>query len=166
MPHVLFICAANTCRSPAAEGLLRHTWRRRNTAGWTVGSAGTWATAGQPASAFSVQALAERGVDISNHRARKINETLLQEADLVLCMEWRHVKALQTEFPGRAAKIYTLGQMSGEKGGVPDPYGGALENYRKMAAELAALLDAGYNRIMTLAEENAAGRQAEITNLQ
>ena len=166
MPHVLFICTANICRSPVGEGLLRHTWQQHSVDGWTVGSAGTWAMAGQPASTFSVQAMAERGIDISRHRSREVNERLLQEADLVLCMEWRHVEALQVEFPGHAAKIYTLGQMSGEKGSVADPYGSTLENYRKMVAEVAALLDAGYDQIVTLAEENATKRQTEITNLQ
>jgi protein-tyrosine-phosphatase len=135
-------------------------------AGWTVGSVGTRAMTGQQAFAFSVQAMAERGIDISSHRSRAVNEMLLQEADLVLCMEWRHVEALRVEFPDHAAKIYTLGQMSGEKGSVADPYGSTLENYRKMVAEVAALLDAGYDQIVTLAEENATKRQTEITNLQ
>ena len=166
MPYVLLVCTANICRSPVGEGLLRHAWQQRGMAGWTVGSAGTWAMAGQPASTFSVQAMAERGIDISSHRSREVNEILLQKADLVLCMEWRHVEALQVEFPAHAAKIFTLGQMSGEKGGVADPYGSTLENYRKMVAEVAALLDAGYDQIVTLAEENAARRQTEITNLQ
>lgn len=166
MPRVLFICTANICRSPVGEGLLRHTWQQHSVDGWTVGSAGTWAMAGQPVSTFSVQAMAERGIDISRHRSRGVNEQLLQGADLVLCMEWRHVEALRVEFPDHAAKIYTLGQMSGEKGGVADPYGSTLENYRRMVAEVSALLDAGYDQIVMLAGENAARRQTEITNLQ
>ncbi len=166
MPHILLVCTANICRSPVGEGLLRHIFQQCGMAGWTVGSAGTWAMPGQSASAFSVQVMADRGIDISSHRSRKVNETLLQGADLVLCMEGRHVEALQIEFPGHAAKIYTLGQMSGEKGGVADPYGSTLENYRKMVKEVADLLNAGFDQIVTLAEENAARRQIEITTPQ
>ncbi|HID52744.1 MAG TPA: low molecular weight protein arginine phosphatase [Anaerolineae bacterium] len=166
MPHILFVCTANICRSPVGEGLLRHTFQQRGMVGWIVGSAGTCAMAGQQVSAFSVQAMAERGIDISSHCSRAVNEMLLQEADLVLCMEWRHVAALRGEFPDHATKIYTLGQMSGEKGGVADPYGSTLENYRRMVAEVSALLEAGFDQIVTLAGENAARRQTEITNLQ
>ncbi len=166
MPHILFVCTANICRSPVGEGLLRHLWQQRRVAGWSVGSAGTWAVTGQPASPYSVQVMAERGIDISRHRSRKLNDQLLQQTSLVLCMEWRHVATVQAEFPAHAAKIFTLGQMSGAKGDVADPYGSPLANYRKMAAEVAALLDAGYGRMMALAGENTAGGRAEITTLQ
>lgn len=68
-PFVLFVCSRNSARSQMAEGLLRHL------AGDSVevGSAGVEPGTLSP---FAVQALAERGIDISAQRAKSIREYL------------------------------------------------------------------------------------------
>ena len=97
MPHVLFICTANICRSPVAEGVLRRSLAERELTDWTVSSAGTWAMVARRASTNSIEVMAQRGVDINSHRARMVDEEILAEADLVLCMETGHVEALRAE---------------------------------------------------------------------
>ena len=102
--------------------------------------------------------MAERGLDISNHRARLINEDQLQEADLVLCMETGHVEALRAEFPVYADKIYLLTEMIGNQYSISDPYGGPLKAYQSMIAELTQIIDKGLDQIIALAEANAGPR--------
>lgn len=96
--------------------------------------------------------MAERGLAIGDHRSRRVTEELLDEADVVLGMTPHHVEALRLAFPRAAGRIHLLADMCGEWRGVVDPYGLSLAEYRATAAELARLIDAGYERIVALAE--------------
>lgn len=151
MPHILFVCTANICRSPVAEAVLRRRLRERGMADWTVGSAGTWAVQERGAAQNSVHVLAERGIDISDHRSRMVSREMLDEADLILCMESGHVEALKAEFPEVAHRIHLLSEMVGEGFGISDPYRGPLEEYQQMAVAVTDLIDRGLQRIVDLA---------------
>ncbi len=68
---VLLVCTANRCRSPMAAGLLMKAVADRLEAGkWSITSAGTWAEPNLPATALVTAVMAERGIDLSQHRAR------------------------------------------------------------------------------------------------
>ena len=97
------------------------------------------------------------GLDISDHMARMINLQLLDEADLVLCMEVGHAEALRAEFFNQANKVYLLTEMIGQSYSIKDPYGGPLIAYQQMASEIATIIDNGLDRIIELAEENSKG---------
>jgi protein-tyrosine phosphatase len=155
MPNVLVVCTANICRSPVAEALLRDRLQKREPNRWTVESAGTWAQIERGAAPNSIQLMAELGLDLTGHRARLIDETVLQTADLVLCMESGHAEALRTEFPSSAAKVYLLSTMVGQDYNIQDPYGLSIEAYRPMVAEITSIIDLGLDRIMELAWQNA-----------
>lgn len=157
MAHILVVCTANICRSPVAQALLRDRLAERGLEDWTVSSAGTWATVKRGASDNSVIVARDYGLDISDHMARMIERSYLEEADLVLCMEAGHAEALRAEFPDQAYKVHMITEMAGRSYSVYDPYGEPLIAYQRMAAELAGLIDGGMDRIVELAEENAAG---------
>ena len=57
MKTILFVCTGNVCRSPMAEGLLRHAMKERHDV--RIFSAGVGAIDGQPPSAHAVRALRE-----------------------------------------------------------------------------------------------------------
>jgi protein-tyrosine-phosphatase len=154
MPYILIVCTANVCRSPVAEALLRDRLHRSGREQWKVGSAGTWAHPGQHAAEFSTQLMGEQGLDIENHSSRIVTDTLLTTTDLVLCMEIGHAEALRAEFPHEQHKIYLLSDMSDRHYSVKDPYGGPLEAYQSMVAEVAGLIDEGMPRIIETASEN------------
>jgi protein-tyrosine-phosphatase len=159
MAHILIICTANICRSPVAEALLKDRLKRKGYDDWTVSSAGTWALTTRAAAHNSQIVSAQYGLDISDHISRMVEEAHLQEADLVLCMEESHVEALMDEFPDEAYKIYPITAMSGPTYSVNDPFGGSLIDYQVMIAELAKIIDKGFDRIVALAEENYALKQ-------
>ena len=152
MSHILIVCTANICRSPVGEGLLRQRLHERGLTDWTVSSAGTWAQVERSASQYSVEVMADQGIDISTHRARMIDAKLLKEADLVLCMESGHAEALRAEFPPYASNVYLFSEMIGKQYSISDPYGGSLDAYQAMAYELNRLVDEGLERIVELAE--------------
>jgi protein-tyrosine-phosphatase len=156
MAHILFICTANICRSPVAEALLKDRLKKNGYDDWSVSSAGTWSLTRSPAAQNSQMVSAQYGLDISDHISRMVEEAHLREADLILCMEEGHVEALKVEFPEQVHKIYPLTAMSGPTYSVNDPYGGPLLDYQVMIAELARIIDSGFDRIIELAEDNNA----------
>ena len=149
MPTILFVCTANICRSPVAEALFADWVRRQGLPGeWRVLSAGTWAQAGALASAYSREILAEQGLDLSGHRARRVEADLMAQADLVLCMTRSHAEALRAEFPPSAERIVLISSIGGFSYDVADPYGGSRRGYEEMVKELRDLVERGGPRVV------------------
>lgn len=147
--RILLVCTGNTCRSSMAAGLLRDLMKRRGRTDIEVMSAGTAAMAGDPAAAHAVTALGERGIDLADHRARRLTTYELDTADLVLTMTEGHKRSVLEMAPDAVGRVFTVKEAAalarGEKPGldsdVYDPVGGPLDLYRETAAELAALLE-------------------------
>lgn len=147
--HILFICTGNTCRSPMAEGWLRHI--AGESAGISVSSGGLYASDGERASCGAIRAMEKRGVDISGHRARTVTDDMLREADLVLCMSEGHCEALSKRVEG--GKLGTLlGEAYNIKGphaSIVDPYLGDDEAYEAACLEICGAVDVLFKRILT-----------------
>ena len=109
MTRVLVVCTGNVCRSPIAEGLLRAAFAERmGPDAPEVASAGTMGWTGSRADPSSIRAAAERGVDISGHRAREVSEDDVARADLVVAMAPEHAQA----FAGEAgSRTFTLKEL-------------------------------------------------------
>lgn len=151
---VLFVCTANICRSPMAMGLMRH---KVSPAGpdspadeIVVASAGTWALGGQPAALNSILAMAELGIDISDHASRVVDLEMISRFNLVLTMETGHKEALQVEFMEYASRVYLLSEMIGRRYNIQDPIGKSLREFRHTAAEIDKILTSGYSKILSL----------------
>ncbi len=155
MRTVLVVCTGNICRSPMAEALLRARLDRdEERCDWHVSSAGTRGLGGRPASPYAVAEMEERGLSIRGHRARRVSAKLMEAADLVLVMTRHQAEALSGAFPDEAGKVHLLSEMIGRDYDISDPYGGTRLEYAYIAEELEQLIDAGYDRIVALAEES------------
>lgn len=146
--RVLLVCSGNTCRSPMAAALLQHLWHQAKP-GWEleVLSAGTGAMPGESATDHALKAMKSRGLDLTGHRSRRVDDSLLSRVDLVLTMSSRHKDHLLMLWPNLAGSVFTLGEYAGEGADVADPYGGTLTDYEKTAAQLEARLKAIVERI-------------------
>jgi len=125
--RVLMVCMGNICRSPTAEGVLRHKLRDAGLDDTVVvDSAGTHAYhVGDPPDPRSVQHARRRGYDLTGLRARKVCAADFEQFDLVLAMDWENVQLLEEICPARhRAKLRRLTEFARRSRAevVPDPY--------------------------------------------
>lgn len=86
------VCLGNICRSPLAEGIVRHLADEKKL-GWTIASAGTgnWHV-GQPADKRSIAVAKSYGYDISKQRAQHFDQRMLEEYDHILVMDSNNLR--------------------------------------------------------------------------
>jgi protein-tyrosine phosphatase len=147
--RVLFVCSGNTCRSPLAEALFRQLLGESGRTDIEVASAGTGAYDGAPASEGAYLVALEAGLDLSAHRARLLDRSMVDQADLILAMSGGHLS--RVERLGGAGKAHLLGEYSGISGDdleVRDPYGGDVEGYRLTLEQLHRLLLPARDRLL------------------
>jgi protein-tyrosine-phosphatase len=151
MSVILFVCTGNLCRSPMAVGLLRQRLAEEGLdTSHRVASAGTWAVDGYPASDYAIAAMAERGIDITDHIAHTITASDVAESDLILVMSQEHEQVIRNTWRQYTWKVHRLSEMVGKRRDIPDPYGAPIEEYRACADTLADYIDQGFERILAL----------------
>ena len=141
------VCTGNTCRSPMAEALARAALARRLGAplsrlqdfGFSVTSMGVYAASGAPASAHSVSVLAERGVDLSEHRSQPAAPELVARLDRVYALTRSHLEALEQALPPGKSKHCMLLDPQGRD--IADPIGGPRSEYAVVAAQIEAAIE-------------------------
>ncbi len=152
MSLILVVCTANVCRSPMAAGLLRQRLAAKKIdARHRVLSAGVWAEDGEPASKNAVATMAERGIDIGDHRSHSLSAEEIAGAELILVMTHEHARMVRQTWPQYAWKVRLLSEMAGKRRDVEDPYGGSIEGYRACADTMSRYIDGGLERILELA---------------
>lgn len=154
--QLLFVCTGNTCRSPMADVIARAAIRARGLADIKVGSAGTSAWEGSPASDGALLVALEHGLALETHRARTLSRELIEGADLVLTMGPHHAE--RANALGGTEKTHLLMQYASkgnEATAVGDPFGGDLDAYRATFAELEGAIEKVLDRLA--AEHRAQG---------
>ena len=125
------------CRSPMAEGFLKAATKDRNE--FIIHSAGTSAVNGANPTSEAIQAMEERGIDISKHVSTRVSKTIIENADIILVMSRTHKNILSKKFPGHENKIFIYKEYAGtvnESRDVPDPIGQPMEVYRRVRNEI------------------------------
>ena len=146
---ILFVCTGNTCRSPLAEAIARKIAIERGMHDVEIGSAGTSAWDGAPASDGALLVGMERGMDLSAHRAQTLNRDLARTTDVVLAMGPHHLERI--EALGGAGHAYLLSDFASYGKSVrpiSDPIGAELDIYRATADELEEEIRRVMDRIM------------------
>ena len=147
--NVLFICYANTCRSPAAEYIakgLKQNKYKNELKNLNFDSAG-WHDAFDHAQPETINYVQAKSLDMSDFRPKILTRELLKKQDLIIGMERYHLVKLKNNFRDIKkhldGKLFTLKQFNGatkkEDINIPDPYKTGIENY---------------NRILRIVEEN------------
>lgn len=103
-----------------AEGLFKQALTQSTKTDCFVSSAGLNALVGHKADPKACQVMAQKGIDISSHRACQLNNEMLRKADLILVMETLHKNAIEDNEPSSRGKVFRLGEW--EKFDIADPY--------------------------------------------
>jgi protein-tyrosine phosphatase len=143
-PVIVLVCTGNTCRSPMAETLMREQLRNRlgSEDAVRVLSAGVAAIAGGGASPQAIEVMGHRGLDLTGHSSRPLDDAVINVADLVLTMTRGHRDAILAAWPEMHDRVFTLRRDGGD---ITDPVGMPVEVYQECAEqidrELAAWID-------------------------
>ena len=123
-----------------AEGLLRNLLPAD--CGWEISSAGICAANGWPTSENSVEALREKGIDISGLTSTTLTPDLIEEADLLVTMTQGHRQAILAAVPESEGKVFLLKSFGVAKcaADIDDPVGGSLELYCRVRDKIDAAL--------------------------
>lgn len=135
--RVLFVCMGNICRSPTAEGVFSALIQAQEVSDFfVIDSAGTHAYHIDEAPDLrSQKAAKDRGVDLSNLRARKVVFGDFEDFDYLLAMDSNNYSILMEACPEQYKnKIkYFLDyapQLPAKE--VPDPYYGGKYGFEQV----------------------------------
>lgn len=130
---ILMVCLGNICRSPLAEGIMRS----KLSDDFIVDSAGTggW-HAGELPDKRSIATAKNRGLDITNQRARKFTKNDFETFDYIFVMDNSNYKDVLALAPNEEAKLKVkliLNEIfPNENVDVPDPYYGGQDGFENV----------------------------------
>ena len=135
MTRICFVCLGNICRSPTAEGIMRHLVATRGQDDqFVIDSAGTaaWHT-GNPPDARSTEAAARRGIRLDG-AARAFASSDFERFDVVVAMDTKNHAVLRRLARSTAArdKLHLMRDFDPESppgASVPDPYYGGEQGF-------------------------------------
>ncbi|RTL14844.1 MAG: low molecular weight phosphotyrosine protein phosphatase [Flavobacteriaceae bacterium] len=127
---ILMVCLGNICRSPLAEGIMRS----KLSEDFIMDSAGTGAWhAGELPDKRSISTAKNRGLDITNQRARQFKKSDFDTFDYIFVMDNSNYKDVLALAPNEEAKSKVkliLNEIfPNENVDVPDPYYGGQDGF-------------------------------------
>ncbi|HEV2866099.1 MAG TPA: ATP-grasp domain-containing protein [Allosphingosinicella sp.] len=142
--RLLLVGDANVCRSPFAEQLLR--LQMGSGAGRIeIESAGMRALADRPPSEAAMEAAAEFGVDLSDHRSRSLTPGVLLSASAVIVFDYKTADRLCSLRPDMEALVLPLPDLLDARD-IRDASSAGLASvsaeFRRISASVSALAGA------------------------
>lgn len=118
---ILMVCLGNICRSPLAEGILRHLATQKGL-NWEVDSAGTgnWHV-GDPPDRRSINVAQRHGIDISGLRGRQFQVEDFDRFDRIFAMDLDNYRDILLKARTEADKA-KLQLLLDDQQPVPDPW--------------------------------------------
>src|SRR5258708_1580413 len=125
--RILMVCMGNICRSPLAEGILRHKVLFAQLKNVFVDSAGTYGGhAGEHPDARAITNAKNHGIDISKLVARQFQVSDFDKFDFIFVMDstnYREVISMaRNKSDERKVDFLLNAKWPGKNIAVPDPY--------------------------------------------
>lgn len=152
---ILMVCLGNICRSPVAEGILRHKLQQKGLDHIVVDSAGTSNYhIGEHPDKRSAANTKKHGIDISKLKARQFNKQDFDEFDKIFVMDtsnFNDVFSLARNDSDKQKVEMILNRIFPDTNmSVPDPYFGGEQGFENVFM----LLDKACDVIVNSIEEN------------
>jgi protein-tyrosine phosphatase len=144
--RILYICTGNVFRSPVAAEMTKQLLRDSQT---TVESAGILEYRGAPLSHATMELAERHGVNLSRHKPRQVNASLVDAADLILVFDKKQVTELAERFPQTRGITFTIKDYAGYPDGkdMEDLWNKPVKVYESFILELKRYLQICVNRI-------------------
>ncbi|WP_109484180.1 exopolysaccharide biosynthesis protein [Paraburkholderia sp. C35] len=139
--NVLIVCYANICRSPAAEAIFKSLHSRISSNPVVFHSAGIRAFEGMEMDSVMKDLLVGRGVAVGPHHSRRLNVSMVRQADLVLVAERNQIRQVEALDRTARGKVFALGNWEGVD--IVDPHGKTESSYHE-SLRLIERLAAGW----------------------
>ena len=159
---VLLVCMGNICRSPTAEGVLRHKLRAAGLADVVaVDSAGTHDYhVGSPPDPRAIAHARRRGYDLTPLRARQVVARDFERFDLILAMDWDNLSLLEAECPrehrGKLGQLTEYARRFNSPV-VPDPYQGGASGFERVLDLVEDACDGLVSQLRDAAPQQSGG---------
>ena len=146
---IVFVCTANTCRSPMAEYMFgAYLKSRRGADDIEVTSCGLSADGISTIAANTKEVLTMRGINSSAHVSKRyfVDKS---RSTLFVCMTRGHkdrMELLAKSMLGSIDNVVTMGEIATDD--VDDPYGGSLADYQKIERQIQNALPLIYDYVM------------------
>lgn len=132
--NILFVCKGNICRSVFAEYRLKMMVKGAGN-DYFIRSCGLDASQSGQSPDDAIAMAREYGLDLTNHVPEPVTSTYLEEADIVLAMEYSHLNALKNQYPRHAGKLRLLREFAPFPHNlfvnIDDPFGCGIPEFRK-----------------------------------
>lgn len=133
--NVLMVCLGNICRSPLAEGILKHKLTTTNIRVDSAGTAGYHI--GNAPDPRSINVALNHDIDISQQRCRKFTINDFDTFDIIYAMDksnYGDIISLARNKQDAAKVKLLLSEIDIKIKEVPDPYYDADEGFEKVYA--------------------------------
>ena len=134
--RILFVCLGNICRSPTAEGVMRHVMiEEARELKVEIDSAGTADYhVGDPPDPRTQRAALRRGIDLRGLRARRVVPGDFSKFDLILAMDRQNLRDLASLRPAAStAQLRLFMEYAPDSClEVPDPYYGEEDAFERV----------------------------------
>jgi protein-tyrosine phosphatase len=143
---IIMVCLGNICRSPMAEGILRH---KTGDFAIEIDSAGTSNYhEGEGPDPRAVKTLRKKGIDISHLHARQFEVADFDRFDQIYAMDKSNyqniIKLARNQADVEKVSLFVNELYPGSDGEVPDPYFGGPDGFE----QVFELLDETTDRIV------------------
>jgi protein-tyrosine phosphatase len=143
---ILMVCLGNICRSPIAEGVMRHKIQEHGL-DWQVDSAGTESYhVGEAPHRFSQKVCLQYGIDISGQCARRFDKKDFARYDKIYAMAadvYDEIKRIGGATADMTKVELFLNELRpGSNDSVPDPWYGTERDYTPVFHMIAETCDA------------------------
>ena len=128
-PLIQFVCVGNICRSPIAEYYLRKRIEEENLP-YRTASCGLSPTV-NVISEHSKKILESQNLNAENRLSILVNEVIIRQSAVLLCMSKHIKKHLVDNFPDAVNKVFTFAEFTGNSKDIDDPYGLDYSHYNK-----------------------------------
>ncbi len=150
---VLMVCLGNICRSPIAEGILRHKAAEKGL-DIITDSAGTSAFhVGESPDHRMILTASKNGIDISDLSARQFVSADYQNFDLIYAMDESNyenmIRLANNDSDREKVRLILNESTPGSNAEVPDPYYGGDQGFQHVIDLLDVAVDKVIERIET-----------------